>query len=167
MWPAVGRKVERSHVLKTFERTCWWPDACVYLTTLSHFPSHFVTWAGRPVPQQQLWPPRVSTLKDLIGLQVMVRSSTKDLQDNDQPMIQISRIQHCFRSLQHQICEEQGLPLSNHYPSNLNISYFSHTLCVRRGRKKHVLSCIFKIIEVTHACLNTNRKHVLQQNHLL
>ena len=107
MWPAVGRKVERSHVLKTFERTCWWPDACVYLTTLSHFPSHFVTWAGRPVPQQQLWPPRVSTLKDLIGLQVMVRSYTKDLQDHDQQTIQISQIQHCFRSLQHQLCEEQ------------------------------------------------------------
>ena len=42
------------HVASSFQlslraalfETCWWPDACVYLTTLSHFPSHFNL--GRP-----------------------------------------------------------------------------------------------------------------------
>ena len=115
-----------------FERErCWWPDACVYLTTLSHFPSHFVTWAGRPVPQQQPWPPRVSTLKDLFGLQVMGRSSTKDLQDHDQQMIQIYRIQHCFRRLQHQMCEEQGLPLSKQCQTYLHPISHVFTLSLR------------------------------------
>ena len=170
MWPAVARKDERSLVLKTFRKRtcCWWPDACVYLTTLSHFPSHFVTWAGRPVPQQQLWPPRVSTLKDLIGLQVMVRSSTKDLKIHDQQTIQISRIQHCFRSLQDQLCEQPGRPLSNQcqpYLPSSHLSYFSHPLCVRRGRKKHVLSYIVKIIW-SDTCSNTDPKHVSQLNQL-
>ena len=136
MWPAVGRKVERSHVLKTFERTCWWPDACVYLTTLSHFPSHFVTWAGRPVPQQQLWPPRVSTLKDLIGLQVEVRSFLKDLQDHHQQSIQIFKLQHCFRSLNYQLWEEKVVRIDaniNSIISSLNVHIIFASGGVRRS----------------------------------
>ena len=50
MWPAVVRRVaicvKEAMFWTLWEITCWWPDACVHLTTLSYFPSHFNL--GRP-----------------------------------------------------------------------------------------------------------------------
>ena len=43
---ACGQQFSVEFKSSPFWKSCWWPDACVYLTTLSHFPSHFNL--GRP-----------------------------------------------------------------------------------------------------------------------